>query len=268
MSIRIHPTAVIDASAQLGADVTVGPYAVIHDNVVIGDRCRIDSHAVILPYTRMGAENRVHSHALVGGEPQDLKFRGEISWLEIGTGNVIREFATLHRGTEGGGGVTRIGDGNLLMAYIHVAHDCQIGSHIVMSNNATLAGHVIVDDYAIISGLAAVHQFVRIGRHAFLGGMSGLSQDLPPWMLAAGARATVMGPNMVGLRRAGASSDTVRAMKEAYRIVWRSGLLRPEALKELKKVYSSSSEVYDFIEFIEKSDRGICPGAKNGAPEA
>lgn len=186
-SQQVHPTAIVHANAQIGKDVEIGPYAIIEEHVVIGDRCRIDAHAVIKDYTRMGVGNHIHSHALVGGEPQDLKFQGEVTWLELGDDNRIREFATLHRGTEGGGGITRIGSRNLCMAYTHIAHDCQLGNDIVMSNGATLGGHVRVDDFAIIGGLSAVHQFGHVGTHAFVGGMTGVAQDLPRgcWQRAA-----------------------------------------------------------------------------------
>jgi UDP-N-acetylglucosamine acyltransferase len=258
----VHPTAVIAATAELGADVSVGPYAVIEDDVIIGDRCRIEAHAVIRRYTRMGGDNRIHPHAMVGGEPQDLKFRGEVSWLEIGSHNVIREFASLHRGTAGGGGVTRLGDHNLCMASTHIAHDCQIGSHIVMSNLATLAGHVSVDDHAIIGGVTGIHQFVRLGRHSFVGGMTGIGMDLPPWMLASGARGTVQGPNIIGLRRAGAGAALLRAMKEAHRLVWRSGLPRSEALDQLEQAHGELPEVQEFLAFVHTSERGVLAGGK------
>ena len=267
MSARIHPTAVIDAGAELGHDVTVGPYAIIEEAVRIGDGCCIDGHAVIKRYTTMGARNRIHSHAVVGGEPQDLKFRGEPSWLTLGDDNQVREFTTLHRGTEGGGGHTRIGSGNLLMAYVHVAHDCELGSGIVMSNGATLGGHVSVGDHAIIGGLSAVHQFARIGAHAFVGGMTGVPQDLPPWMLAAGSRALVHGPNMVGLRRAGADKAAVTALKAAFRLIWRSEMPRAEALDLLAAEYGHLAEVTQFIDFVRGSERGICPAEKMVAPE-
>jgi UDP-N-acetylglucosamine acyltransferase len=263
----IHPTAVIAPTAKLGNDVNVGPYVIIEDDVIIGDRCRIEAHAIIRRYTRMGSDNRIHPHAMVGGEPQDLKFQGEISWLEIGSHNVIREFASLHRGTAGGGGITRLGDHNLCMACTHVAHDCQLGSHIVMSNLATLAGHVSVDDYAIIGGVTGIHQFVRIGRHSFVGGMTGIGMDLPPWMLASGARGTVQGPNVIGLRRAGASPAVQRAMKEAHRLIWRSGLPRPEALEQLEKEHAAVSEIQEFITFVRTSERGILAGSKGEGDE-
>lgn len=259
----IHPTAIVDSGAELAENVVVGPYAIIEKDVFIGRGTHIDSHAVIKRYTRLGEDNHIHSHAVVGGEPQDLKFAGEESWLEIGNKNSIREFATLHRGTAGGGGVTRIGDGNLCMAYSHIAHDCQLGNHIVMSNVATLAGHIHVGDYAIIGGISAVHQFCRIGKHAFVGGMTGVAQDVPPWMLVSGSRATVYGPNLVGIRRAGASPKLTTALKTAYRLIWKSTVARPEALDTLLAEYGDLEEIQDFVQFIREATRGICQAEKN-----
>ena len=240
-SQQVHPTAIVHANAQIGKDVEIGPYAIIEEHVVIGDRCRIDAHAVIKDYTRMGVGNHIHSHALVGGEPQDLKFQGEVTWLELGDDNRIREFATLHRGTEGGGGITRIGSRNLCMAYTHVR----------------------VDDFAIIGGLSAVHQFGHVGTHAFVGGMTGVAQDLPPWMLAAGSRALVHGPNLVGLRRAGASRETISAFKQAFRLIWRSEMPRSEALDLLANDYANLPQVMEFVDFVRSSERGLCPAEKN-----
>lgn len=267
MGVQIHPLAVVDTGAELGVDVTIGPFVVIEGDVRIGDGTCIDSHAVVKQYTSLGARNRVHSHAVVGGESQDLKFNGEVTWLHVGDENRIREFATLHRGTAGGGCETRVGDKNLLMAYTHVAHDCVLGSSIIMSNGATLAGHVRVDDFAIIGGLSAVHQFTRIGRHAFVGGMTGVAQDVPPWMLAAGARATVHGPNLVGLRRAGANREAVSAVKAAFRMVWRSEMLRQEALDALRRDFATISQITDFVDFVAKSERGLCPAEKMCDPD-
>lgn len=263
----IHPTAVVSPNAELAAGVTVGPYALIEDHVFIGENTLVEAHAMVRSFTRLGARNRIHPHAMIGGEPQDLKFHGEETWLEIGDDNRIREFVTLHRGTEGGGGVTRIGSGNLIMAYSHVAHDCRLGDHIIMSNGATLAGHVCVGDNAIIGGLSAVHQFVRVGRHAFVGGMTGVAQDVPPWMLVAGSRAVVHGPNVVGLRRAGASHELMAALKSAFRQIWRSDTPRPDALDFLAAEYADLPDLMDFVAFIRASERGICPAEKNGVAE-
>lgn len=258
----IHPTALVAPTAELGADVSIGPYAIIEDHVYIGDGSVIDAHAVVREYTRMGARNHVHPHAVVGGVPQDLKFQGEESWLVIGDNNSIREFSTSHRGTNAGNGETRIGNNNLFMAYTHVAHDCILGNGIVMSNAASLAGHVIVGDNVIIAGMSGIHQFVRVGAHAFVGGMTGVAQDVPPWMLASGPRAVVHGPNLVGLRRAGAAHETVTALKGAFRLLWRSNLLRDEALAQIMEQYGSSPEIIQFVEFVRSSERGICSAEK------
>lgn len=267
MASQIHPSAFVDPKAEVGEGVVIGPCAVIEADTVVGDRCRIDAFASVKQYTRMGTDNHLHSYACIGGEPQDLKFRGEVSWLELGNGNSIREFSTLHRGTEGGGGVTRIGDNNLCMAYTHVAHDCQLGSHIVMSNGATLAGHVTVGDHAILAGLCAVHQFVRIGHHAFVGGMSGIPQDLPPFMLAVGNRASVHGPNLVGLRRMNASRELIAAFKNAFRLLWHSETPRREALEQLEYEFGNYAEILSFVAFIRASERGIL-SAERGTPTA
>lgn len=257
MSASIHPTAFVDPSAKLGKDVVVGPCAFIDKDVEIGDGSRIDAFASVKQYTRMGRNNHVFSYAMVGEVPQDLKFHGEVSWLEIGDNNNIREFATIHRGTETGLGVTRIGDNCLLMAYTHVAHDCVLGSRIVMSNNATLAGHVEVQDDAIIGGLSAVHQFVRIGTHAFVGGMTGISQDLPPYMLAVGERAGLHGPNVVGLRRMGLSREAIGAVKAVFKLIWLSGTPRQEALEKAAQEYADFPEAMGIVTFVKESKRGV-----------
>ena len=255
----IHPSAFVDSGAMLGEDVVVGPCALIESDVVIGARTRIDAFASVKRYTMLGKDNHVHSYALVGGEPQDLKFHGEVTRLVIGDSNNIREFSTIHRGTENGAGETCIGSHNLIMAYVHVAHDCVVGNHIVMSNNATLAGHCVVEDHAIIGGLSAVHQFVRIGKHAFVGGCSGIDQDLPPWMLAVGNRATVRSPNIVGLRRFKAPLELLSAFKQAFRLTWFSGQPRPDALMQLEAECGHFSEIMDFLNFVRASTRGILP---------
>lgn len=259
----IHPSALIDSSAEIAADVVIGPGVVIEANVFIGEGCRIDAYASIKEYTRMGRNNRVHSYAMVGGEPQDLKFRGEISWLELGDNNTVREFATLHRGTKIGGGITSIGNGCLFMAYTHVAHDCRLDDGIVLSNNATLAGHVLVGSNAIISGFSAVHQFVRIGRHAFVGAMCGVGQDVPPFLLAAESRALLRGPNLVGLRRINASNEVITALKNAYRLIWRSDIPRQEALEKVGQKYAGIAEVQELLDFVRASTRGVTPAFRD-----
>lgn len=260
MSCQIHPAAFVDPSAQIGNDVVIGPCAVIEANVTIGDRSRVDAFATVKNYTTIGTDNHIYSYAAVGGDPQDLKYHGEPSQLTIGNGNRIREFATLHRGTEGGGMLTSVGDNNLIMAYCHVAHDCHVHNNIVMSNGSTLAGHVDVGDYAILGGLSAVHQFVRIGSHAFVGGMSGIPQDLPPFMLAVGNHASVHSPNLVGLRRLKASRELISALKNAFKLIWHSETPRKEALEQLEYESGNYPEILDFVNFIRASERGILPG--------
>lgn len=263
MSALIHPSAFVSPKAELGADVSVGPCAVIEDDVVIGDNCQIHAFASIKQFTRMGKGNVVHSYALVGGVPQDLKFAGETSHLDIGDNNSIREFSTLHRGTAGGGGLTRIGSNNLIMAYCHIAHDCLLHNNIVMSNGATLAGHVELFDGAIIGGLSAIHQFSRIGQHAFVGGMTGIAQDLPPYMMAVGSRAGIHGPNLVGLRRLGLDSASITAVRSAFRLIWMSELPRQEALDKAEQEFGSVPEVRTLIAFVRESPRGVLPLARS-----
>ncbi|MDR2488383.1 MAG: acyl-ACP--UDP-N-acetylglucosamine O-acyltransferase [Desulfovibrio sp.] len=263
MTASIHPSAFVSPKAELGRDVSVGPCALIEDDVVIGDGCAIHAFASIKRYTSMGSGNTVHSHAVVGGLPQDLKFAGEVSRLEIGDNNTIREFASLHRGTDGGGGVTRVGSHNLIMAYCHIAHDCILHNRIIMSNAATLAGHVTLFDGAVVGGLSAVHQFCRIGRHAFIGGMTGISLDLPPYMLAVGSRAGVHGPNLVGLRRLKLDSAVITAVRSAFRLVWLSELSRQEALDKASRDFAHVPEVMELIAFIRESPRGVLPVARS-----
>ena len=263
MTALIHPSAFVSPAARIGDNVNIGPCAVIEDDVEIGDNCSIHAFASVKQHTRMGKGNVIHSYALVGGIPQDLKFAGEVSYLELGDNNTIREFATLHRGTEGGGGITRIGDNNLIMAYCHVAHDCTLGNHIVMSNGATLAGHVEIADYAIIGGLSAVHQFSRIGRYSFVGGMTGISQDLPPYMMAVGSRiGGIHGPNLVGLRRLKLPSSRVTAIRHAFRMIWLSDLPRQEALDKAVEEYSEVPEVLEIVDFVRHSPRGVLAAVK------
>ncbi len=255
----IHPTAFIGENVEIADDVIIGQCVYIEDNVKIGSGTKIDPFASVKKYTTLGKNNHIHTYACVGGDPQDLKFENEITSLIIGDNNNIREFATIHRGTAHGGGVTTIGNNNLLMAYTHVAHDCNVGSNIVMSNNATLAGHVEVQDFAIIGGLSAIHQFGKIGSHAFVGGMTGIAQDLPPFMLAVateGTRGDVQSPNLVGLRRMSAGKELVSAFKDAYKLIWSSSLPRQEALIQLEAKYDFP-EIKQFVEFIKNSQRGI-----------
>jgi len=257
----IHPTAIVDPGAELGNDVTVGPYAVIGPKVTIGDGSTVGAHAVIESHVRMGKGNRIHSFASVGAIPQDLKFRGEETWVEMGDGNIVREFATVNRGTSGGGGVTRVGNNTLVMAYSHIAHDCVVGSRVIMANAATLAGHVTIEDGAIVGGLSAVHQFVRIGEHCIIGGMSGVSQDVPPYVMAVVSRPqrgyALYGLNLVGLRRNRFSPETVTALKQAFKIIFRAEVSLKEALARAEAELPPLPEVKHLIAFVRESKRGV-----------
>lgn len=253
----IDSRAVIDPSARIGENVTVGPFTVIGPGVEIGDECWIGPHAVIQGPTRIGRGNRIFQFASIGEVPQDKKFHGEDSTLEIGDGNVFREFVTVNRGTADGGGVTRIGDDNWIMAYCHVAHDCLIASHTVFSNNASLAGHVEVEDHAILGGFSLVHQFSRIGRHAFLAFGSHVDRDVPPFVMAAGQRATPRGVNTEGLRRHGFDGSRVQAVKRAYKTLYRSGLRLEEAREALQEQGAASPDVQVMAAFLAGGSRGI-----------
>lgn len=263
MAVSIHPMAVVEDGAQLGVDVTVGPFALVEAGAVVGDRCRLQAGAQVKRLTTLGAENVLHAHCVVGGDPQDLKHQGEDTVLTIGERNTIREYVTIHRGTVGGGGATVIGSGCLLMAYVHVAHDCRLGDGVIVSNSAGLAGHVEVGDGAIISAMTGVHQFVRVGQCAFLGAMSGLAQDLPPFMLAAGTRAKVHGPNMVGLRRMGFNSGQIAALKSAYKTIWLADTPRAEALDQVEAAHPDSPEIKALTAFIRASERGVPLAARD-----
>lgn len=252
----IHPSAVIDSAAQLDCDVHIGPQAFIGAGVEIGAGSRIGPHAVIQGPTRIGRDNRIHAHACLGDAPQDLGYADEPTRLEIGDGNTIREFVTLHRASTKEQWVTRLGDNNMLMAYSHVAHDGQIGNNVVMANGVSLAGHVHVGDRANIGGSVAVHQFVHIGNHAMVGGGSVLLKDVPPYVMAAGNRARLYGLNQRGLKRAGFSPESVRELNQAYRTLFRSGLRLTEALEQLRES-DPGSEVQSLITFLTHSKRGV-----------
>jgi UDP-N-acetylglucosamine acyltransferase len=254
----IHPTAVIDPKAQLAEGVEIGPYSVVETGVLIDEGTRIGPHVVIREGTQIGKRCQIFQFASIGEAPQAFAYRGEKTSLLIGDQNIIREFVTLHRGTVHGGGKTVIGHDNFIMAYSHVAHDCQIGNGVVMSNGATLAGHIMIEDHAIIGGLSAVHQFCRVGAHALISGLTGVAQDVPPYMLASGSRAKLFGLNTVGLKRFKFSEATIKALKKAYRIIFRSGLTLERALKRLgEDDVSQLPEVQHLLQFILNSKRGI-----------
>jgi UDP-N-acetylglucosamine acyltransferase len=256
--MKIHPTAIISPDAQLDKGVEIGPYSIIGSDVRIGKNTVIGPHTVIDDYTHIGEGCRIFQFCSIGAPPQDLKFGGEKTSVVIGDFNIIREFVTIHRATSADIGVTLIGDHNLLMAYAHVAHNCKLGNHIIMSNVATLGGHVHVEDYAIISGLSAVHQFSRIGAHSIIGGASGVAKDIPPYTLANGNHARLFGLNLVGLKRRNFSEETIKALGKAYRIIFRSRLLLDTAIKKVEDEVENFPEVQHFIQFIKESKRGVC----------
>ena len=256
MSVNIHPSSVVAPGAQLGEDVEIGPFCVVGPEVAIGDRTVLRSHASVTGRTTLGSGCEVWPFASVGGKTQDLKYKGGSPGLRVGDNTVIRECATLSCATYADG-ETRVGSGCLLMAYVHVAHDCIVGDRVIMANNATLAGHVVVEDDAILGGMAGVHQFVRIGRMCILGGCTKAVKDIPPFMTADGDPVKVYGPNKIGLERHGISPETQKALLKAYKIVYRSSLLTEPALEKIEAELPKSAELAHFVEFIRGSQRGI-----------
>ncbi len=256
-SPAVDPRAVVHPDARLGRDVSVGPYAVIGPGVVIGDRCRLASHVVIEGPTEIGPDNVISALAVVGGPPQDLKYRDEPTRLTIGARNRIREYVTIHRGTAAGGGETRVGDDSLFMAYTHVAHDCRVGDRTVFGNAATLAGHVEVGDDAQVGAFSGVHQFCRVARHAFIGGYSVVTRDALPWVVTVGNRARSHGLNLVGLERKGYPPETIQALKRCYMTLFRSKLLLEEALGRVAGELGHVAEVRYFVDFVRTSQRGV-----------
>jgi UDP-N-acetylglucosamine acyltransferase len=253
----IHPTAVIDPAARLGSNVSVGAYSVIGADVEIGDETWIGPHVVIEGPTRIGRDNRIWQFASIGAAPQDKKFHGERSQLEIGDRNVIREFVTFNRGTEDGGGVTRIGNDNWLMAYVHLAHDCIVGNNVIFANAASLAGHVTVDDWVILGGFTLVHQFCQIGAHAFTSMGSIINRDVPPYVTVAGSFAEPKGINSEGLKRRGFDSERILSIRRAYKTLYKSGLPLAEAREELARASSDAPDVRLMLDFIDRSQRSL-----------
>jgi UDP-N-acetylglucosamine acyltransferase len=253
----IHPQAIIDASAKLGKDVHIGAFSIIGANVEIGDGTWIGPHVVINGPTRIGVDNRIFQFSSIGEAPQDLKYAGEPTRLEIGDRNVIRECVTMSRGTASGGGVTHVGDDSLFMAYVHIAHDCHVGNQVVFANNATLAGHVEIGEQAILGGFVGIHQFCKVGAHVMLGVGTVSLKDIPPYLMAYGNPATPYGLNVRGLKRRGFSAAAIDALKETYRTVYRSGLTVEAALKELAPLAQQYPEVAGFTDFIQRAERGI-----------
>lgn len=253
----IHPSAIIHTGAKLGDGVSVGAYSIIDENVEIGDNTWIGPHVVVSGHTRIGCDNRIFQFSSIGGAPQDKKYAGEPTRLEIGDRNTIREFCTFNLGTVQDGGVTRIGDDNWIMAYVHIAHDCQVGNRTIFANNAQLAGHVHVDDWAILGGYTGVHQFCRVGAHTMTAIATVVVQDIPPYVMAAGNSASPYGINAEGLKRRGFSPDSLLVLKRAYRTLYKSGLMLDEARAKLEEDVKTHPEIQPILDFLAVSKRGI-----------
>lgn len=257
--MMIHPTAVVHPTAEIAESAEIGPYSIVEEHVVIGDGTQVGPHVVIRRNTTVGRNCEIFQFASIGERPQDLKYADEDTRVIIGDHNVIREYVTVHRASSHGDGKTELGDHNFLMAYAHVAHDCKIGNHVIMANGATLGGHIAIEDGAILGGLSAAHQFVRIGTYCIISGLTGIPQDVPPYMMAAGARAKLYGLNVTGLKRRGFSETTVRSLKKAYRVLFRSKLPLSQAVQRVSEdEIASVPEVSHLLDFIKQSERGIC----------
>jgi UDP-N-acetylglucosamine acyltransferase len=255
--VAIHPTAIVAPGAEIHPSCEIGPYAIVGPKVRMGPGNVVGAHAVVEGVTTLGAGNRIFAHAVVGAPPQDLKYRGEDTRLELGDGNMVREFASIHTGTVGGGGVTRLASQCLIMASAHVAHDVHLGDRCIVATFCALAGHVEAEDGAIFGGVSAVQQFTRIGRLAYVGGVTGVNMDVAPYLMVSGPRAEVMGINVVGLQRAGFGEEQIGRVKAAYRIVFRSKLPLQEALAQVKAEMGTHPEIAHWVKFIEGSERGI-----------
>jgi UDP-N-acetylglucosamine acyltransferase len=263
MANQIHPTAVIGPQVKLGDNLLIGPYAVLDGEVVLGDNTEVGAHATVSGWATIGKGCRIFPHASIGSDPQDKKYkRGDKTSLVIGDNNIFREFVTINRGTTEGGAVTHIGNNNLFMAYAHVAHDCTVGNDCVFANSGTLAGHVVVEDRVVIGGLTAIHQFCRVGTMAMIGGCSRVIQDIPPYSLCVGGPALVYNLNAVGLRRAGMSASQMKHLKEAFRLMFHSGLAKTSAVDQIEKEVEQIGEVKHLVEFAKASSRGLCGSAK------
>lgn len=253
----IHPTAIISKKAKIASGVQIGPYSIIEDNAEIDSGCEIGAFCRITGNTRIGKNNKIFSHTVIGSPPQDLKYKGEKTTVEIGENNIIREFVTINPGTAQSG-VTKIGNNNLLMAYVHIAHDCEIGNGVIIANAGTLAGHVKIEDKVIIGGLTGVHQFVRLGKYAIVGGCSKVVQDVPPFSMVDGHPVSIKGLNIEGLKRAGFKSERINSLKKAFRILFFSRHPLTKALRILTSEMEITPEIEYLIEFIKSSSRGIC----------
>src|SRR3954463_15801770 len=254
--VQIHPTAIIDQGTELSAGTIIGPYCIIGPDVVLGPDCWLQHHVTLCGPMKAGAKNKFYAYCSIGQQTQDLKYRGEPTYLEIGDENTFREFVTVNRSTTSEG-KTLVGNSGNFLAYSHIGHDCTVGDHVVFSNNGTLAGHVEVGDHAVMGGLTAVHQFCRIGRFAITGGCSKIVQDVPPFLIADGNPAEIRGVNLIGLERAGFTPESIKAIKEAFRLIYRSKLNTRQAIEAVRKEIEPREEISQLLEFIEKSERGI-----------
>ncbi|HTZ11391.1 MAG TPA: acyl-ACP--UDP-N-acetylglucosamine O-acyltransferase [Candidatus Margulisiibacteriota bacterium] len=263
--MNMQSQALISKKAKLGTGVKVGPHAVIGDNVIIGDNSSIGAFCVVEGNTTIGSNCEVFTGAIIGSQPQDLKYKGEKVFLKIGDNNIIREYCTFNPGTADGGGITKVGDGNLFMAYSHVAHDCTVGNNCVIANVGTLAGHVTIEDKAVIGGLVAIHQFVRIGTLSIIGGCSKVVQDIPPYSTCDGHPTRVYGLNLLGLRRNNVSKESIQRLSQAFRIIFNSGLTPKHALEKIEREIEKSAEVQYLINFVKNSQRGISRSCRSKA---
>jgi UDP-N-acetylglucosamine acyltransferase len=258
MKKEIHPSAIVNPHAEIDDGVSIGPFCIVSEGVHIKKGTKLISHIIIESNTEIGENCIVYPYTSIGLPPQDLKYKGEKTSVKIGNDNIIREYITIHRASVGGDGVTIIGNKNFLMAYVHIAHDCKIGSNIIMANAATLGGHVVVEDFAFIGGLVAIHQFTRIGAYAMVGGFSGVGQDILPYTIASGARAKLFGLNTIGLKRNNFSDSTINNLKKAYKILFKEKRTLHDAVKKIQEDLPYTDEIKHLIEFIQANKRGIC----------
>lgn len=258
METGIHKTAIIDPKASIDEGVQIGPFCIVGGGAKLKKGTRLISNVIIEGNAEIGENCTIHPFACIGLPPQDIKYKGEKTCVKIGSNNIIREYVTVHRASVGGNGLTEIGNSNFLMAYVHIAHDCKIGSNVVMANLATLGGHVVVEDHVVIGGIVAVHQFTRIGTYVMVGGFSGVGQDIPPYTMASGPRAKLFGLNSIGLKRNNFPDSTINDLKKAYKILFREKHTLKDALKKVQKELPQTDEMKHLVEFIEKNKRGIC----------
>jgi UDP-N-acetylglucosamine acyltransferase len=257
-TLMISPHAIIHPGAVIADDVSIGPFSIIGDEVKIGPGTVIGSHAVVEGPTVIGCRNRISHHVVIGTPPQDLKYKGEKTRLEMGDDNLVREFATIHRGTQDGGGLTQVKNRCMIMAYAHIAHDCHIGNEVILANAVNMAGHVTIEDYVIVGGMCAIHQFVRIGKYAFIGGLTPVAQDVVPYGLVAGSRGELKGINSVGLKRRGFDTERRKALHKAVRLIISGEMNLSHLMDMLKKDYPENPDIEAFVQFVRTSERGIC----------